>query len=155
MNAHKLGSLEKTSNKSHDNEIINKIEQLSNGLEQLSNRIKQPSIKTSHIITLHDDPGIVILPKKICEGCEMALVEFKSLEIVNRGTIRVHVNNIKNTYYNNVESKYIHSFYHNGGKIKQRPPALIYCPITEEYGSFIHDQEIELSKFFLKLHIKT
>ena len=108
MNAHKLGSLEETSNQSQSNEIINRIEQFSNGIEQLSKRIKQTSINISHIITFHDDTAIVILPIKICEGCEMALVEFKSSEIVNRGTIHVHVNNVKNTYFNNVGSQYIY-----------------------------------------------
>ena len=105
--------------------------------------------------------AIAILPIKNYKECEMALVEFKSSEIVNRGTIHVHANNFKNTYYNNVGSQYIYSFYHNGGKIKQRPPALIYCPITEHHGSFINvkffydsGREIGLSKFFLKFHIK-
>ena len=76
MSAHKLGSIQKK-NERIDNpqiqEIINKI-------EQLSDRIKQPSINTSHIITFNDDTAKVILPIKICEGCEMALVEFKSSE---------------------------------------------------------------------------
>ena len=64
MNAHKLGSLEETSDQSQSNEILNRIEQLSNKIEQLSNRIKQPSIKTSHIITFHGYTAIVILPIK-------------------------------------------------------------------------------------------
>ena len=51
MNAHKLGSLEETSDQSQSNEIINRI-------KQLSNRIKQPSINTSRIITFHDDTAI-------------------------------------------------------------------------------------------------
>ena len=157
MSAHKLGSIEKK-NERIDNpqiqEIINKI-------EQLSDRIKQPSINTSHIITFNDDTAKVILPIKICEGCEMALVEFKSSENVNRGTIHVHASNVKNTFFNNEESQYIYSFFHNGGKIKQRPPALIYCPITEKFGSFIkirffknNTEEIDINKFHLKFHIK-
>ena len=105
---------------------------------------------------------MVLLPIKMCEGCEMALIEFKILGNVDRGTIHVYANNFINTYHNGEESKYIYSFYHKGGRIKQKPPALIYFPITEEYGSFINvkffydsGKEIELnSVFFFKFHIK-
>ena len=82
----------------------------------------------------------------------MALIEFKTLGNVDRGTINVYANNLINTYHNGEESKYIYSFYHKGGRIKQKPPALIYFLITEEYGSFINvkffydsGQEIELN----------
>ena len=140
-------------------EITNKLKQMSNNIDTVKNKIEK---YTSHIITFDNKKTMVLLPIKMCEGCEMALIEFKTLGNVNRGTINVYANNLINTYHNGEESKYIYSFYHKGGRIKQKPPALIYFPITEEYGSFINvkffydsDQEIELnSVFFLKFHIK-
>ena len=140
-------------------EITNKLNQISNNIDAAKNKIEK---YTSHIITFDNKKTMVLLPIKMCEGCEMALIEFKTLGNVNRGTINVYANNLINTYHNGEESKYIYSFYHKGGRIKQKPPALIYFPITEEYGSFIivkffHDsgQEIELnSVFFFKFHIK-
>ena len=140
-------------------EITNKLKQISNNIDTVKNKIEK---YTSHIITFDNEKTMVLLPIKMCEGCEMALIEFKTLGNVNRGTINVYANNLINTYHNGEESKYIYSFYHKGGRIKQKPPALIYFPITEEYGSFINvkffydsDQEIELnSVFFLKFHIK-
>ena len=140
-------------------EITNKLKQISNNIDAAKNKIEK---YTSHIITFDNKKTMVLLPIKMCEGCEMALIEFKTLGNVNRGTINVYANNLINTYHNGEESKYIYSFYHKGGRIKQKPPALIYFPITEEYGSFINikffydsDQEIELnSVFFLKFHIK-
>ena len=140
-------------------EITNKLKQISNNIDAAKNKIEK---YTSHIITFDNKKTMVLLPIKMCEGCEMALIEFKTLGNVNRGTINVYANNLINTYHNGEESKYIYSFYHKGGRIKQKPPALIYFPITEEYGSFINvkffydsDQEIELnSVFFFKFHIK-
>ena len=140
-------------------EITNKLKQISNNIDTVKNKIEK---YTSHIITFDNEKTMVLLPIKMCEGCEMALIEFKTLGNVNRGTINVYANNLINTYHNGEESKYIYSFYHKGGRIKQKPPALIYFPITEEYGSFINvkffydsDQEIELnSVFFFKFHIK-
>ena len=140
-------------------EITNKLKQISNNIDAAKNKIEK---YTSHIITFDNEKTMVLLPIKMCEGCEMALIEFKTLGNVNRGTINVYANNLINTYHNGEESKYIYSFYHKGGRIKQKPPALIYFPITEEYGSFINvkffydsDQEIELnSVFFFKFHIK-
>ena len=67
----------------------------------------------------------------------MALVEFNTNENVNRGKIHVKVNQLKHTYLNDEESQYIYFFDHKGGRIRERPPALIYCSITEEYASFI------------------
>ena len=140
-------------------EITNKLKQISNNIDTVKNKIEK---YTSHIITFDNEKTMVLLPIKMCEGCEMALIEFKTLGNVNRGTINVYANNLINTYHNGEESKYIYSFYHKGGRIKQKPPALIYFPITEEHGSFINvkffydsDQEIELnSVFFFKFHIK-
>ena len=140
-------------------EITNKLKQISNNIDTVKNKIEK---YTSHITTFDNEKTMVLLPIKMCEGCEMALIEFKTLGNVNRGTINVYANNLINTYHNGEESKYIYSFYHKGGRIKQKPPALIYFPITEEYGSFINvkffydsDQEIELnSVFFFKFHIK-
>ena len=140
-------------------EITNILKQISNNIDAAKNKIEK---YTSHIITFDNKKTMVLLPIKMCEGCEMALIEFKTLGNVNRGTINVYANNLINTYHNGEESKYIYSFYHKGGRIKQKPPALIYFPITEEYGSFINvkffydsDQEIELnSVFFFKFHIK-
>ena len=140
-------------------EITNKLKQISNNIDTVKNKIEK---YTSHIITFDNEKTMVLLPIKMCEGCEMALIEFKTLGNVNRGTINVYANNLINTYHNGEESKYIYSFYHKGGRIKQKPPALIYFPITEEYGSFINikffydsGQEIELnSVFFFKFHIK-
>ena len=140
-------------------EITNKLKQISNNIDAAKNKIEK---YTSHIITFDNKKTMVLLPIKMCEGCEMALIEFKTLGNVNRGTINVYANNLINTYHNGEESKYIYSFYHKGGRIKQKPPALIYFPITEEYGSFINvkffydsSQEIELnSVFFFKFHIK-
>ena len=140
-------------------EITNKLKQISNNIDAAKNKIEK---YTSHIITFDNKKTMVLLPIKMCEGCEMALIEFKTLGNVNRGTINVYANNLINTYHNGEESKYIYSFYHKGGRIKQKPPALIYFPITEEYGSFINVkffydsvQEIELnSVFFFKFHIK-
>ena len=140
-------------------EITNKLKQISNNIHTVKNKIEK---YTSHIITFDNEKTMVLLPIKMCEGCEMALIEFKTLGNVNRGTINVYANNLINTYHNGEESKYIYSFYHKGGRIKQKPPALIYFPITEEYGRFINvkffydsDQEIELnSVFFFKFHIK-
>ena len=140
-------------------EITNKLKQISNNIDTVKNKIEK---YTSHIIFFDNEKTMVLLPIKMCEGCEMALIEFKTLGNVNRGTINVYANNLINTYHNGEESKYIYSFYHKGGRIKQKPPALIYFPITEEYGSFINvkffydsDQEIELnSVFFFKFHIK-
>ena len=140
-------------------EITNKLKQISNNIDTVKNKIEK---YTSHIITFDNEKTMVLLPIKMCEGCEMALIEFKTLGNVNRGTINVYANNLINTYHNGEESKYMYSFYHKGGRIKQKPPALIYFPITEEYGSFINvkffydsSQEIELnSVFFLKFHIK-
>ena len=133
-------------------EITNKLKQISNNIDAAKNKIEK---YTSHIITFDNKKTMVLLPIKMCEGCEMALIEFKTLGNVNRGTINVYANNLINTYHNGEESKYIYSFYHKGGRIKQKPPALIYFPITEEYGSFINvkffydsDQEIELNSVF-------
>ena len=133
-------------------EITNKLKQISNNIDTVKNKIEK---YTSHIITFDNEKTMVLLPIKMCEGCEMALIEFKTLGNVNRGTINVYANNLINTYHNGEESKYIYSFYHKGGRIKQKPPALIYFPITEEYGSFINvkffydsDQEIELNSVF-------
>ena len=133
-------------------EITNKLKQISNNIDAAKNKIEK---YTSHIITFDNEKTMVLLPIKMCEGCEMALIEFKTLGNVNRGTINVYANNLINTYHNGEESKYIYSFYHKGGRIKQKPPALIYFPITEEYGSFINvkffydsDQEIELNSVF-------
>ena len=140
-------------------EITNKLKQISNNIDTVKNKIEK---YTSHIITFDNEKTMVLLPIKMCEGCEMALIEFKTLGNVNRGTINVYANNLINTYHNGEESKYIYSFYHKGGRIKQKPPALIYFPITEEYGSFINvkslydsGQEIELnSVFFLYFILK-
>ena len=140
-------------------EITNKLKQISNNIDAAKNKIEK---YTSHIITFDNKKTMVLLPIKMCEGYEMALIEFKTLGDVNRGTINVYANNLINTYHNGEESKYIYSFYHKGGRIKQKPPALIYFPITEEYGSFINvkffydsDQEIELnSVFFLNFILK-
>ena len=136
-------------------EITNKLKQISNNIDAAKNNIEK---YTSHIITFDNKKTMVLLPIKMCEGCEMALIEFKTLGNVDRGTIHVYANNLINTYYNGEESKYIYSFYHKGGRIKQKPPALIYFPITEEYGSFINvkffydsGQEIELNSVFFFL----
>ena len=137
-------------------EITNKLKQISNNIDTVKNKIEK---YTSHIITFDNEKTMVLLQIKMCEGCEMALIEFKTLGNVNRGTIHVYANNLINTYHNDKESKYIYSFYHKGGRIKQKPPALIYFPITEEYGSFINikffydnGDEIEInSVFFFKI----
>ena len=85
----------------------------------------------------------------------MALVEFKTNIRVNSGLIHVEVNQVKNSYLDGHETKKIYSFYHNGGKIKQKPSALIYYPITEKFGSFIeanilydNGQKVNLNEFF-------
>ena len=64
-------------------EITNKLKQISNNIDAAKNKIEK---YTSHIITFDNKKTIVLLPIKMCEGCEMALIEFKTLGNVNRGT---------------------------------------------------------------------
>ena len=78
-------------------EITNKLKQISNNIDTVKNKIEK---YTSNIITFDNKKTIVLLPIKMCEGCEMALIEFKTLGNVNRGTINVYANNLINTYYN-------------------------------------------------------
>ena len=88
-------------------EITNKLKQISNNIDTVKNKIEK---YTSHIITFDNEKTMVLLPIKMCEGCEMALIEFKTLGNVNRGTINVYANNLINTYHNGEESKYIFLF---------------------------------------------
>ena len=153
--------LEQLCNDNKIDELTNKSEQISNNIDTAKNKIEKIKNYTSHIITFDNKKTMVLLPIKTCEVCEMALIEFKTLGNLDRGTIHVYANNLINTYHNGEESKYIYSFYHKGGRIKQKPPALIYFPITEEYGSFINvkffydsGQEIELNIFFFNFILK-
>ena len=178
MSAHKLGSIEnkidglaqsglqieKLENKidvllEKSKQENNKIEDIKNSLADSIESCKPE--KTSQIITFNNIQRKVILSIKDCGGCEMALVEFKTNVRVLSGLIHVEVNQVKNSYVNGEEKKYIYSFYHNGGKIRQKPPALIYYPITEKFGSFIevnffydNSRKVNLNEFFLKFHIK-
>ena len=147
--------------------LLEKSKQENNKLEDIKNSLADSikscckSEKISQIITFDNIQRKVILSIKDCGGCKMTLVEFKTNVRVNSGLIHVEVNQVKNSYVNGEEKKYIYSFYHNGGKIRQKPPALIYYPITEKFGSFIevnvfydNGQKVTLNEFHLKFHIK-
>ena len=165
-----IGKLEKEIDgiKNKIDVLLEKSKQENNKIEDIKNSLADSikscckSEKISQIITFDNILRKVILSIKDCGGCEMALVEFKTNVRVNSGLIHVEVNQVKNSYVNGEEKKYIHSFYHNGGKIRQKPPALIYYPITEKFGSFIevkvfydNGQKVNLNdEFFLKFHIK-
>ena len=185
MSAHKLGSIENkidglAQSGLQIEKLENKIDGIKNKIDVLLEKSKQENNKiediknslagsiksckpekTSQIITFDNIQRKVILSIKDCGGCKMALIEFKTNVRVNSGLIHVEVNQVKNSYVNGEEKKYIYSFYHNGGKIRQKPPALIYYPITEKFGSFIEvnvfydsGQKVNLNEFFFKFHIK-
>ena len=63
-------------------EITNKLKQISNNIDAAKNKIEK---YTSHIITFDNKKKtMALLPIKMCEGCEMALIEFKTLGNVDR-----------------------------------------------------------------------
>ena len=129
--------------------LLEKSKQENNKIEDIKNSLTDSikscckSEKISQIITFDNIQRKVILSIKDCGGCKMTLVEFKTNVRVNSGLIHVEVNQVKNSY------------------VRQKPPALIYYPITEKIGSFIevnvfydNGQKVNLNEFFLKFHIK-
>ena len=136
---------------------LNKLEEKSKGLQYISNILileeSNRDISSAHIDC---DFGDFV-------RCEIALVEFRTTGNVGRGTIHVSIRSLRDGYYRNKLKKSIYSFQHNGGRIRQKPPALIYYSIIKViprtsslHVSFTYEDgnSVNLRNCYLKFHVR-
>ena len=136
---------------------LNNLEEKSKGLQYISNILileeSNRDISSAFIECDFDD----------FVRCEIALVEFRTTGNVGRGTIHVSIRGLRDGYYRNKLKKSIYSFQHNGGRIRQKPPALIYYSIIKViprtsslHVSFTYEDgnSVNLRNCFLKFHVR-
>ena len=150
------------------NKLLSNFQSINLRLENLEEKSKKLQY-ISNILVIQINENLNISDKEIdCdfgefEKCEIALIEFRTTENIGRGTIHLKIRNIRDSYYNNESKKYIYSFQHNGGRVRQKPATLIYVPMINTYSklntfriAFRYDDgsEVNLRNCFLKLHVK-
>ena len=139
------------------NQRLNNLEEKSKGLQYISNiLVLENSNRDISSAFIECDFGDFV-------KCEIALVEFRTTGNVGRGTIHVSIRSLRDGYYKNKLKKSIYSFQHNGGRIRQKPPALIYYSITKViprtsnlHVSFTYEDgnSVNLRNCYLKFHVR-